>query len=84
MMMITCPYCGPRPETEFRWGGQAVTPRPGPHDQVSDEDWSAYLFHRDNPKGEMHEAWCHEAGCGAWFTLRRDTLTHAIETDPKA
>ena len=28
MLLITCPYCGPRPEIEFRCGGEAHIARP--------------------------------------------------------
>ena len=28
MLVIDCPYCGPRPELEFSYGGQAHIARP--------------------------------------------------------
>ena len=28
MLLINCPYCGPRPELEFSYGGQAHIARP--------------------------------------------------------
>ena len=28
MLLITCPFCGPRSETEFSYGGPAVPARP--------------------------------------------------------
>ncbi|MEO0903666.1 MAG: sarcosine oxidase subunit delta, partial [Pseudomonadota bacterium] len=30
--------------------------------------------------GVTRELWCHEAGCGAWLVVERDTTTHAIHT----
>ncbi|VWC51066.1 sarcosine oxidase subunit delta [Burkholderia lata] len=78
MLLITCPYCGPRAEIEFRCGGEGHITRPGPHDAVSDEAWADYLFYRANPKGEHRERWLHSAGCGRWFNLARDTVTHRI------
>jgi sarcosine oxidase subunit delta len=78
MLLIKCPYCGPRAEIEFRCGGQGHIARPGPHDAVSDETWSDYLFYRENPKGEHRERWLHSAGCGRWFNVARDTVTHQI------
>jgi len=33
---------------------------------------------RRNPKGALHERWCHTYGCGQWFTVRRDTLTNSV------
>ena len=46
----------------------------------SDEAWGQYLFGRDNPKGEHAERWRHTFGCGRWFNLLRDTVTHEIKT----
>jgi heterotetrameric sarcosine oxidase delta subunit len=45
---------------------------------LTDEEWAAYLFVRDNPKGPYAERWCHTAGCRRWFTVVRDTLTNEI------
>jgi sarcosine oxidase subunit delta len=79
MLRINCPYCGERAEVEFRCGGQAHIERPGAGgEQVSDEDWAAYLFFRQNPKGEHRERWLHAAGCRRWFNLARHTITHEI------
>lgn len=80
MLLIPCPYCGPRAEIEFRCGGEAHIARPGPHSDVSDEAWAEYLFYRGNPKGEHRERWLHSAGCGRWFNVARDTVTHQIRT----
>ena len=30
MLWIDCPWCGPRPETEFRYGGETYIARPEP------------------------------------------------------
>jgi sarcosine oxidase delta subunit len=38
----------------------------------------AQLFVRTNPAGETRDLWYHENGCGAWMTLTRNTVTHAI------
>jgi sarcosine oxidase subunit delta len=78
MLLLTCPYCGPRAEIEFRCGGEAHITRPGPHDQVNETAWADYLFYRTNPKGEHHERWVHSAGCRRWFNVARDTVTHRI------
>lgn len=79
MLLIACPWCGPRDEIEFRCGGQSHIARPGPYDQVSDEAWADYLFNRTNPKGLHRERWVHAAGCRRWFNLARDTVTHEIK-----
>lgn len=76
MLLINCPWCGPRSEPEFRCGGQAQIERPS--EDASNEAWRDYLFTRDNPKGRQVERWHHLMGCGQWFALERDTLTHEI------
>ena len=76
MMQIVCPWCGPRPESEFHCGGTAHIQRPPLN--CSDEDWGHYLFFRDNPRGEHAERWRHTDGCAQWFNLLRDTGTHEI------
>ncbi len=78
MLLVPCPYCGPRAEVEFHCGGQSHIERPAPFSAVSDEQWARYLFQRDNPKGPHCERWHHAAGCRRWFNLERDTVTHEI------
>jgi sarcosine oxidase, subunit delta len=76
MMSITCPHCGSRPEAEFTCGGQSHIQRPPL--ACSDVEWGAYLFFRDNPRGEHAERWRHTFGCGDWFNALRHTVTHEI------
>ncbi|HEX4818001.1 MAG TPA: sarcosine oxidase subunit delta [Nonomuraea sp.] len=76
MLLITCPFCGPRDETEFRYGGQAGITCPA--SPVSDEEWAAYVFIRDNPKGWFRERWFHVHGCRTWFAVERHTVTQEI------
>jgi sarcosine oxidase subunit delta len=76
MLRIPCPYCGVRDEPEFAFGGPAHVERP--RTDVSDAQWTDYLYGRDNPAGLHLERWCHAYGCGRWFNLARDTLTHKI------
>lgn len=83
MLLLDCPYCGPRAEIEFRCGGESHIQRPGPLaepalGEVTDEAWANYLFYRQNPKGEHRERWIHAAGCRRWFNVARDTVTHEI------
>jgi heterotetrameric sarcosine oxidase delta subunit len=78
MLLIPCPYCGPRDEVEFHYGGQAHVARPQGPDALNDAQWADYLFMRDNPKGPFHERWVHAAGCRRWFNMVRDTATHRI------
>ena len=78
MMQIPCPWCGPRDEEEFCWGGQAHVTRPPEPAKVSDEAWAAYQFNRLNTTGEHLERWRHTFGCRQWFNLARNTLSHEI------
>lgn len=81
MMQIHCPYCGTRDEIEFSFGGESHVTRPTP--DVSDAEWSEYLFNRDNPKGLHLERWCHSYGCAQWFNVARDTVTHELHATYK-
>jgi sarcosine oxidase, subunit delta len=76
MLLIECPYCGPRNEIEFRNGGQAHVPYPADPSALSDREWAEYLFFRDNPRGRFAERWVHTAGCRKWFNAIRDTATY--------
>ncbi len=78
MLLIECPYCGPRDECEFHYGGEAHIVRPPEPEKLNDDAWSDYVFKRTNPKGWHRERWCHEAGCGRWFNAIRSTVTHAF------
>jgi sarcosine oxidase subunit delta len=76
MMQIPCIHCGPRDESEFACGGTSHMARPALAE--SDQAWGEYLFFRDNPKGLHVERWRHAQGCGQWFNLVRNTVTHEI------
>jgi len=77
MLLIACPHCGPRDQTEFAYGGDASVERPAV--EASLEVWVAYVYLRDNPAGLHEEYWQHVAGCRRWFRIRRDTVTHEIK-----
>jgi sarcosine oxidase, subunit delta len=80
MLLIPCPWCGPRPEIEFYHGGQAHVMRPADPQLVSDEEWADFLYNRTNPKGAHAERWRHLHGCGRFFNCLRDTVTDQIIT----
>jgi heterotetrameric sarcosine oxidase delta subunit len=91
MLLIPCPWCGPRNEIEFRYGGEAHIVRPPDPQTLDDAAWAQYLHMRTNPKGVLAERWVHSAGCRRWFNLQRDTVSHRIvavyrigETPPDA
>jgi sarcosine oxidase subunit delta len=79
MLLIDCPYCGPRPEIEFRAGGEAHIARPEDPALLDDRRWAEYLFFRTNPKGLHTERWLHAHGCQRWFNALRDTVTDRIQ-----
>ena len=78
MLLIVCPWCGPRPENEFRYGGEAHIARPTDPDSLSDNAWADFLYMRTNPKGAHHERWRHIHGCGRFFNCLRHTVTDRI------
>ncbi|MGI9303544.1 MAG: sarcosine oxidase subunit delta [Gammaproteobacteria bacterium] len=78
MLLIHCPYCGPREQTEFSCGGEAHIVRPKNPESLSDEEWGDYLFNRNNPKGVHLEQWCHAHGCRRWFNVQRNTVSYRI------
>ncbi|WP_328666041.1 sarcosine oxidase subunit delta family protein [Streptomyces sp. NBC_00322] len=78
MLLIPCPWCGPRDEAEFHYGGQAHVPYPEDSAALTDPEWARYLFFRDNPKGPFAERWTHASGCRRWFNAVRDTATNEI------
>ncbi|HUB11997.1 MAG TPA: sarcosine oxidase subunit delta family protein [Acetobacteraceae bacterium] len=78
MLLIFCPYCGARPESEFRYGGAAHIVRPADPAAVDDAAWTAFLYLRDNPKGRHAERWRHIHGCGRFFNCLRNTVSDRI------
>ncbi len=74
MLQLRCPNCGADcAETELVAGGEAHLKRFAPGS--SDEEFTAYLFERRNPRGVHFERWRHAYGCGKWFHAARCTAT---------
>lgn len=85
MLLIYCPYCEEeRSELEFRNAGDAHIARPTNIADISDEEFEAYFFLRDNPKGVIFERWRHIHGCGRFFNAARDTVSDRFLTTYKA
>lgn len=78
MLLIPCPWCGPREEVEFSCGGEGHIERPKEPEKLTDSEWGDYVFFRRNPKGLHYERWLHAAGCRRWFNVARSTVTHEI------
>ena len=65
MLVLTCPWCGPREEIEFRYGGEAGVAAPTPDGHVEPDDVAAFLFFRSNPKGAFTSAGTTATAAGA-------------------
>ncbi len=68
MLLIPCPWCGPRDEIEFRCGGEAHIARPADPAALDDAAWAEYLYMRANPKGILAERWVHAQAAAAGST----------------
>ena len=78
MLLIPCPYCGPRSEEEFSYGNEAHIARPKEPDKLNDTEWAEFVFMRSNTKGVFLERWMHAQGCRRWFNVARDTVSYEI------
>jgi len=79
MLILTCPNCGERNITEFRFGGEIKRNSPNPEDGATDAALMANLYLKENRLGVQKEWWYHRAGCGIWFIAERHTKTQVIE-----
>jgi sarcosine oxidase subunit delta len=76
-MRIDCPFCGSRDSGEFIYRGDATPIRPDAPDPAAFVD---YVYLRDNVAGRMDEHWYHLHGCRQWLRVRRDTVSHEIDS----
>ena len=76
-MRLNCPLCGERDRREYYYQGAAIA-LVRPDADAGNDAWEAYVHLRRNPAGETVDLWQHEAGCGAWLSVRRNTVTHEI------
>lgn len=76
MLLVLCPWCGRRSQSEFVYGGDATVVRPDNPEGNADKAWMDYAFLRDNPSGPHLEYWHHRHGCRRWFKAVRDTLSN--------
>lgn len=71
MKIMTCPINGPRPVSEFIYGGEVRTMPPQTAD---DPTWADYVFNRNGAPGIHKEWWCHTPS-NTWFIAERNTQT---------
>ena len=76
MLLITCPYCGPRNASEFAWHGEPK-PRPDPS-RTTRAEWRAYLYEEQNAQGWVEERWSHRAGCRAHLIVERHLTSNEV------
>ncbi len=74
---LSCPFCGPRDETEFHFGGEAGKTRPEPAAEVSGGPWAATSTDREPERPDRARSGCHFA-CGEFFAMERDTLSMTV------
>ncbi len=75
MLLISCPHCGPRAQSEFSYE-RTVDSIVQPAALV--EEAMERLFTRANPPGVDDEIWRHSFGCRAWLVMTRHRATHEI------
>ena len=78
MQLFPCPFCGPRDETEFHFGGEAGNIRPEPAGEVAPSAGRNSSTANANPKGATREIWLHLT-CGEFFLMERDTVSHVVK-----
>lgn len=76
MLMIICPFCGPRNSEEFSYQGE-VRLRPDVNN-TDPAEWRRYLYMNSNPSGWVSERWFHISGCRRHLMLERHTATNEI------
>jgi heterotetrameric sarcosine oxidase delta subunit len=81
MILIPCPWCGPRNSQEFAYGGESKR-RPDPT-AATPAEWRAYLYLKINPTGWVSETWYHRSGCRRFLAVERHTVTNEIRSSTK-
>ncbi len=74
MILLPCPWCGPRDAAEFGHLDD-LPPRPDPR-TATPQEWRGYLYLRDNPLGWVRETWYHRLGCRKYIQVERHTQTN--------
>ena len=79
MQLIACPWCGPREEVEFHYGGQAHVAYPEDPPRCPTRSGRTTSSSATTPRAAFAERWSHSRGCRRWFNAVRDTATHRFE-----
>ncbi len=75
MKIMHCPLNGPRNIAEFVYGGEVVAEPDSAN--VSDDEWTDFLFLENNIAGVVREWWLHGPSA-YWFIAERDTRSGEI------
>jgi len=78
MILLPCPWCGPRAADEFAYLGE-LTPRPDPQ-RATRTEWRDYLYLRANLAGWTTERWYHRMGCRRYLTVQRHTVSNDVRS----
>lgn len=76
MILLPCPWCGPRDAEEFGYVGE-MGARPDPR-ATTPMEWRDYLYLRSNVAGWTPERWYHRMGCRRYLIVERDTTTNEV------
>lgn len=75
MKIMHCPINGPRPVSEFQYGGELRSiPDPA---VCTDAQWADYVFNRVGSPGVNREWWFHIPS-NTWFIAERDTAADRV------
>ena len=78
MIVVPCPWCGPRNSADLRYVGES-RPRPDPN-AAGPGEWRSYLYERRNPLGWTTETWHCRTGCRRYFVVERHSVTNEIRS----
>jgi heterotetrameric sarcosine oxidase delta subunit len=78
VILLPCPWCGPRDAGEFGYVGE-IGVRPDP-EAATTEQWRDYLYFRQNVAGWTRERWYHRMGCRRYLAVQRHTLTNEVRS----
>lgn len=76
LILLPCPWCGPRDASEFGHVGE-LSSRPDPA-VATPAEWRGYLYLRTNPCGWVKETWYHRMGCRRFIKIERHTETNEV------
>jgi len=74
MILLPCPWCGPRDASEFGHVGEPA-PRPDPRTATPGQ-WRAYLYLCLINDRAVTETWYHRMGCRRFIKVERHTDTN--------